>query len=120
MLGLAGLLLGLQLSRRSLKPFPARDRISQLRRQLITARVPVELILGPIDRVRLPQDRLDLGPDRGYLRFALKLAFARIFVPSIATRPTFTIPALAHNANTCTNNPANAPACRFRNRAIVE
>ncbi len=40
-------------------------------------------------------------------------------MPSRATVPTLTIPALAHSASTCTNNSASRSACRWRNRLIV-
>ena len=46
-------------------------------------------------------------------------AFAAIRVPSTATVPTRTIPALAHNINTSPNNPASASWCSNRNRLIV-
>jgi hypothetical protein len=39
---------------------------------------------------------------------ARRLAFAAIFVPSIATTPTPDEPAAAHNRSTSTNNSPNA------------
>src|ERR1019366_1052873 len=47
------------------------------------------------------------------------LALALILVPSIATWPSLTRPALAHSNNACVNSPASAVRCRLRNSASV-
>lgn len=46
-------------------------------------------------------------------------AFAASLMPSTATVSTLTIPALAHDATTCTTNSASRSACRRRNLEIV-
>ena len=63
MLGLTRCLLGLQLALGALEPLAARDRIGQLGRQLVAARVAEALVLGGIDRVGLGQDPVDLLAD---------------------------------------------------------
>ena len=56
-------LLGLDLALGALQPRPARDRIGQLARQLVAARVAKLLVLGGVDLVGLGQDPLDLLAD---------------------------------------------------------
>jgi hypothetical protein len=46
-------------------------------------------------------------------------AFALILVPSSATCPSFTSPALSHSRKTCVNNPDSAAKCRLRKSLTV-
>ena len=69
----------------------------QLLRQLITALLAVELILGLIRRYRLREDCLAISEKS---RLDSRLAFPAIFVPSIATTSRRISPACAHNPST--------------------
>ena len=114
-LGLPRGLLGLQLALGPIQPRAARTG-SASSPELVTARVAEPLVLGRVDRVGLLQDPLHLRADRLIGPVRPDPALAASLVPSTATVPTLTIPAFAHIASTCTNNPANGSAYRCRNR----
>jgi hypothetical protein len=63
MLGHLRGLLGLELLLGALEPLAARDRVGQLRRKLIAARIAEPRVLGRVDRVGLGEDPVDLLAD---------------------------------------------------------
>jgi len=67
----------------------------------------------------LLEDPRDLGNMGACVRVAAADAFATIAVPSSATTPTDTNPALAHNPRTCVNVRDSATSCRARNLETV-
>jgi hypothetical protein len=110
--------LGIEAALGLAQPGPATLLGSELRGQLITARIAELLVLLAINPVGLLEDLL-----RDLLvvarRVASRLAFACTFVPSIAITPTFASPASAQSPSTSPNGPASAVSWRRRNRAIV-
>ena len=97
---------GLELPLRFAQPFLATLTRGQLLRQLVTALIAVELVLGRVDLggllKDLPRELLVIN------RLRLRRVRPATRVPSTAIVPTLTIPARAHNLNTCPNNPASA------------
>src|SRR6202048_621235 len=59
------------------------------------------------------------GPDEGFGIGVCLDAFALIFVPSSATWPSLTSPAVSHNFRTCRNSAPSAFKCRLRKSLIV-
>ncbi len=100
----------LQLLPAAVQSLPARARVHELGRQLVAARLSEELILGRVRIRRLREHALDLLPDRGVAARRAGEALPASKLPSSATTPTDTSPALAQSANTCVKVPANACA----------
>ena len=91
----------------------------RLRRQLIAARLPVELVLGGVDRLRLLED---LARDLLVIDVRVAAGVGSTFVPSIATTPTRASPACAQSPSTAPNRPASASSVALdeaRDRRVI-
>jgi len=115
-------LLGLELLPAAPQPLDPRAAIDKLLGQFVAACVAVLGVLGRVSLSGLGEDPLDLLTDRGMRARGCAEALPAISVPSSATVPTDTNPALAQSASTLVNVAASAllmPNPKARDRRVI-